>query len=214
MPAPSVILLISSHLETGPLLQPPRPAHHRRQAGGREADRLGHAALQHRLDGRHLDRALARFRGRDPARDREPPPRDRPVRPGVRPPLGQLGGVPPPGAPLGSPATFEAFEAALRERYAAATPSSSPSKESGVEAAVLRGIAEDVANCGGRLAAHNWRSAGAGNLGGWQVARCLWFLNVLTGSIGVEGGTSANAWDKWVPRPAPPAARTSSGGTS
>jgi len=24
---------------------------------------------------------------------------------------------------------------------------------------------------------------------------------VLTGSVGVEGGTSANAWDKWVPRP-------------
>ena len=51
------------------------------------------------------------------------------------------------------------------------------------------------------MATHNWRSAGSGNLGGWQVARCLFFLNVLTGSIGVEGGTSANAWDKWVPRP-------------
>ena len=73
--------------------------------------------------------------------------------------------------------------------------------ESGVEARILEGIAEDVANCGGKLAAHNWRSAASGNLGGWQVARCLWFLSVLTGSIGVEGGTSANAWDKWVPRP-------------
>ena len=26
-----------------------------------------------------------------------------------------------------------------------------------------------------------WRSASIGNLGGWQVARCLWPLNVLTG---------------------------------
>ena len=46
-----------------------------------------------------------------------------------------------------------------------------------------------MAGCGGKLAAHIWRSAAAGNLGGWQVARCLYFLNVLTGSIGVEGGT-------------------------
>jgi len=96
--------------------------------------------------------------------------------------------------------TFEAFEEALKTHYARYTFEYA-AKESGVEARILRGIAEDVANCGGKLASHNWRSAAAGNLGGWQVARCLWFLNVLTGSIGVEGGTSANVWDKWVPRP-------------
>ena len=96
--------------------------------------------------------------------------------------------------------TFDEFEAALKQHYARYTFEFA-AQESGVEASILRAIAEDVANCGGRLATHNWRSAGAGNLGGWQVARCLWFLNVLTGSIGVEGGTSANAWDKWVPRP-------------
>jgi anaerobic selenocysteine-containing dehydrogenase len=100
----------------------------------------------------------------------------------------------------GSPATFAAFEAALTNRYAKYTFEFA-AKESGVQAGALEEIAEDVANCGGRLATHNWRSAGSGNLGGWQVARCLWFLNVLTGSVGVEGGTSANAWDKWVPRP-------------
>ncbi len=98
------------------------------------------------------------------------------------------------------PISFEAFEAALKERYAKYTFEYA-AKESGVEADILRRIAEEVANCGGKLATHNWRSAAAGNLGGWQVARCLFFLNVLTGSIGVEGGTSANAWDKWVPRP-------------
>ncbi len=98
------------------------------------------------------------------------------------------------------PSSFEEFEAALRSHYARYTFEYA-SQESGIDPAILRGIAEDVANCGGKLATHNWRSAGAGNLGGWQVARCLWFLNVLTGSVGVEGGTSANAWDKWVPRP-------------
>jgi anaerobic selenocysteine-containing dehydrogenase len=100
----------------------------------------------------------------------------------------------------GSPLSFETFEEKLLELYASYTFDFAE-KESGVPARVLEGIAEDVAGCGGRLAAHNWRSAGSGNLGGWQVARCLWFLNVLTGSVGVEGGTSANGWDKWVPRP-------------
>ena len=95
---------------------------------------------------------------------------------------------------------FEDFEAVLKAHYAKYTFEFA-AKESGVEARLLQGIAEDVANCGGKLATHNWRSAGSGNLGGWQVARCLYFLNVLTGSIGVEGGVSANAWDKWVPRP-------------
>ncbi len=96
--------------------------------------------------------------------------------------------------------TFQQFKAALKEQYAKYTFEFA-AQESGVEAGILQKIAEEVANCGGKLASHNWRSAGAGNLGGWQVARCLWFLNVLTGSIGVEGGTSANGWDKWVPRP-------------
>jgi anaerobic selenocysteine-containing dehydrogenase len=100
----------------------------------------------------------------------------------------------------GAEVAFETFEAKLRALYASFTFEFAAA-ESGVDVPVLRGIAEDVAGCGGRLAAHNWRSAASGNLGGWQVARCLWFLNVLTGSIGVEGGTSANAWDKWVPRP-------------
>ncbi len=58
-----------------------------------------------------------------------------------------------------------------------------------------------------KLASHTWRAAGAGNLGGWQVARCLFFLNVLTGSVGTEGGTSGNGWNKFVAdpfKPAPP----------
>jgi anaerobic selenocysteine-containing dehydrogenase len=42
-------------------------------------------------------------------------------------------------------------------------------------------------------------SAGAGNLGGWAVARCLHFLSVLTGSVGTVGGTSPSAWNKFKP---------------
>lgn len=95
--------------------------------------------------------------------------------------------------------TFEDFEAALKHEYAKYTFEFA-AHESGVEARVLQGIAEAVARCNGRLATHTWRSAAAGNLGGWQVARCIFFLNVLTGSVGVEGGTSANVWDKWTPR--------------
>ena len=58
-----------------------------------------------------------------------------------------------------------------------------------------------MANCDGKLAAHTWRSASIGNLGGWQVARCLFFLNVLTGSVGNKGGTSGNSWNKFVAKP-------------
>lgn len=60
-------------------------------------------------------------------------------------------------------------------------------------------LASYVATCDRRLAAHVWRSAAAGNLGGWQVARALWFLVVLTGSLGAEGGTSPNGWNKFIP---------------
>ena len=33
---------------------------------------------------------------------------------------------------------------------------------------------------------------------GWQVARSLFFLNVLTGSVGTKGGTSPNGWNKFI----------------
>jgi anaerobic selenocysteine-containing dehydrogenase len=33
------------------------------------------------------------------------------------------------------------------------------------------------------------------------VTRCLWFLNVLTGSVGTEGGVSPNGWNKFIPVP-------------
>ncbi|MDX1522108.1 MAG: molybdopterin-dependent oxidoreductase, partial [Anaerolineae bacterium] len=96
--------------------------------------------------------------------------------------------------------TFENFEQALKEIYAEFTPEFAE-QESGVPAEQIIETAKIVADCQGRLAAHVWRSAASGNLGGWQVARTLFFLNVLTGSVGTRGGTSANSWNKFVPKP-------------
>jgi anaerobic selenocysteine-containing dehydrogenase len=71
-------------------------------------------------------------------------------------------------------------------------------QESRVPVERIEELAEIVAGAGTRLAAHIWRAAAAGNLGGWQVARSLFFLNVLTGSVGTKGGTSPNGWNKFV----------------
>ncbi|MDQ1348479.1 MAG: hypothetical protein QG573_1853, partial [Acidobacteriota bacterium] len=72
---------------------------------------------------------------------------------------------------------------------------------SGVAEATLREVAELVASAGTRLSTHTWRSATAGNEGGWQVARTLFLLNALLGAVATEGGTYPNAWNKFVPRP-------------
>ena len=64
--------------------------------------------------------------------------------------------------------------------------SSFAAAESGVDARTLEEIAKLVATAGTRLSTHNWRSASSGNLGGWQVARCLFMLNALTGSIATD----------------------------
>ena len=98
------------------------------------------------------------------------------------------------------PCSFERFEEKFKALYQDYTFEFAAA-ESGVDAERIRQVALEVARCEGKLATHTWRSTTAGNLGGWQVARALWLLNVLTGSIGVPGGVSANAWDKWVPRP-------------
>ena len=62
-------------------------------------------------------------------------------------------------------------------------------------------IADMVATAGTRLSTHTWRSAAAGNAGGWQVSRALFMLNALMGAVATEGGTFPNAWNKFVPRP-------------
>jgi anaerobic selenocysteine-containing dehydrogenase len=101
---------------------------------------------------------------------------------------------------------FEDFERFLAGLYAEFTFERAAA-ESQVDAARIREAAEAVAEAGPRLAAHVWRAAAIANRGGWQVARCLFLLNVLTGSVGARGGTGLSAWNKFVPEsplPAPP----------
>jgi len=97
------------------------------------------------------------------------------------------------------PCTFETFIEVLKEVYAEYTPEYAEA-ESGATASMIREVAKVIGEAGTRFASHNWRSAGSGNLGGWAVARCLHFLNVLTGSVGTEGGTSPNTWNKYHPK--------------
>jgi anaerobic selenocysteine-containing dehydrogenase len=96
--------------------------------------------------------------------------------------------------------SFEAFIEALKRHYARYTPDFAE-KESGVKAEVIVRIAREIAEAGSRFASHLWRGAASGNLGGWQVARALVLLHVLTGSVGTKGGHHLNTWNKFVPRP-------------
>lgn len=102
--------------------------------------------------------------------------------------------------------SFADFDRLLKALYKAYTIERA-AEESQVPVDRILETAEYISNCQGRLASHVWRSASMGNLGGWQVARCLFFLNVLTGSIGTRGGTALNSWNKFVPKPfkTPPA---------
>lgn len=96
--------------------------------------------------------------------------------------------------------TFEQFLASLKQEYAAFTPEAAEA-ECGVSAATIREIAQEIGKAGSAFATHVWRNAAAGNLGGWQVARCLEFLVVLMGAVGTEGGTNLHADNKFVPPP-------------
>ncbi len=96
------------------------------------------------------------------------------------------------------PRTYDSFMEALAEEYASYTLEWA-AEETGVPADRIEAIARGIADAGSRFASHTWRGANSGNLGGWQVARCLWFLQVLTGSVGTKGGTSPNSWAKFKP---------------
>ena len=100
----------------------------------------------------------------------------------------------------GVPVTFEAFEEILAGLYAEFTFGFAAA-ESGIDEAVLAEVAGVVAGAGTRFSCHSWRSAAAGNLGGWQVSRTLFLISALLGAVATEGGTFPNAWNKFVPRP-------------
>ena len=93
---------------------------------------------------------------------------------------------------------FAAFKQALTDDYSGFTFEFAAA-EAQVPVEQVRRLAEVVAGADGKLAAHTWRAATAGNLGGWMVSRALFFLTVLTGSVGTVGGTSPNGWNKFIP---------------
>ena len=92
---------------------------------------------------------------------------------------------------------FDGFMTALTADYADYTFAYA-AEEARIPEEQVAELAEIVATAGSALSAHVWRAATAGNLGGWQVSRALFFLNVLTGSVGTKGGTSPNGWDKII----------------
>lgn len=97
-----------------------------------------------------------------------------------------------------NPNSFGAFIEALKEDYAKYTPEYAEA-ECGIPAERVVEVARVIGEAAPAVAAHNWRAAAAANLGGWQVSRCLAFLNVLTGSWGRRGGTNPNGWNKYLP---------------
>lgn len=96
------------------------------------------------------------------------------------------------------PSSFDHFISALKDHYAFATPEAA-AEECGVDAEAIREIAREIGKAGTAVASHVWRNAAAGNLGGWQVSRCLEFIIVLMGAVGTEGGTNLNTDNKYVP---------------
>jgi anaerobic selenocysteine-containing dehydrogenase len=96
--------------------------------------------------------------------------------------------------------TFENFLVELEQLYEPFTPEYA-AREARVRPEPILEIAREIGRAGHAFSTHVWRGAASGNLGGWQVARCLQLLSVLTGSIGTPGGTSPNTWDKFVPAP-------------
>jgi len=95
--------------------------------------------------------------------------------------------------------TFDNFIGLIKKEYEEFTPEFAAA-EANIDPESIVKAAKMVADAGSKLSTHNWRSAGSGNLGGWQVARCLHFLNVLTGSVGTVGGTSPSGWNKFKPK--------------
>jgi anaerobic selenocysteine-containing dehydrogenase len=96
------------------------------------------------------------------------------------------------------PPTFATFLHRLREHYRSFTPEFAE-KESGVPRQRIVEVARLVGGARGAFASHVWRGTASGNLGGWQVARALQLLTVLTASMGTPGGTAPHAWNKYKP---------------
>jgi anaerobic selenocysteine-containing dehydrogenase len=96
--------------------------------------------------------------------------------------------------------SFQSVLEALKGHYAKYTPEFAE-QESGVRAEIIVSMAREIADAGSRFASHLWRGSASGNLGGWQTARALMLLHVLTGSVATKGGHNLNSSNKFVPKP-------------
>lgn len=96
------------------------------------------------------------------------------------------------------PQTWETFVEVLLDEWSEFSPERAAA-EARVPVEQIRQLYETVIKSDRRMAAHTWRSASIGNLGGWQVARTLQLLVVMTGSVGGPGGTMPSAWNKFKP---------------
>ena len=193
-----VILLLSVHLETGHYFNPHAQRIMEAKATARQARRDRPADVEHRLARGPLDRPVARQRGRDPAGRRVAPAAHATDRRATTSGAGSTGTT-----------YLDELHPERRARLRD-VPRRADRRLRAVHLRVRRGRGPGAGradrassprsspSAGTALSAHVWRSAAAGNLGGWQVSRCLFFLNVLTGSVGTPGGTSPNGWNKFI----------------
>ena len=183
------------------LLQPARAADHGRQGGGARLAVVDTRLSEHGVPRRPLGVALAGLRGgacswawraSSCARLASTAPSFKRWT--------NWRGVPRGARPRRFEHDFERFLEKLKELYDAYTPDYVAS-ECQVPADTVHAPGDEIARAGSRFSSHLWRNTASGNLGGWQVARALMFLHVLTGSVGTPGGVNPNAWDKFVPKP-------------
>ncbi len=95
---------------------------------------------------------------------------------------------------------FARFLEELRGQYAFANPKMVAAKTD-IDANTIVRVAREIGAAGSKFCAHVWRNSASGNLGGWQVARCLQFLVTLVGAVGAVGGTNPAGYNKFVARP-------------
>ncbi len=198
-------LLLSAHLETGHYFNP----HAQRIIAAKEAG-AKLAVVDTRLSNTatHADRWISSFPGTEAALllgvARELLKRDAIDKAFVRRWVNwkdTLAALDP-----GGDGSFESFLAFLAKTYDEFTPEF-VADECKVPADTVSYLADRISEAGSQFSSHLWRNAAAGHEGGWQVARALLLLHVLSGSVGTPGGLNPNSWDKFAPKPSknPPA---------